>query len=230
MHNGYAGWALKLPLLSTCSILTSIDSEPKLEAVPGGELAVCQTLTKDNQKIQLRAMARPGSSIANALLAQAVGNLVILTGDITLDGDGNLPILNLRSLCKGYEDQFLNEVSVTGRLSGVLKEADKSDSSSLAVNRMVAGEEKTDWFRIRCFGANRERLADAPKGALVTASGILEMRTTKEDRPYVEIKVRVLHLHAKAGAHNAAEGKEAVGYSNADFDGGDAPACPADWG
>ena len=216
--------------MSTCSILTSITSEPKLEAIPGGELAVCETVTDDAQKIQLRAMARPGSAIANALLAQAIGNLVILTGDLTLDGDGNLPILNLRSICKGYRDQFLNEVSVTGRLSGSIKEAEKSDSSSLAVNRTVAGEEKTDWFRIRCFGANRERLLEAPKGALVTASGILEMRTTKEEKPYVEIKVRVLHMHAKAGAHNAAEGKEAVGYSNADFDGSDAPAMPADWG
>ena len=216
--------------MSTASILTTIASEPKLEAVPGGELATCETLTDDAQKIQLRAVARPGSAIANALLAQAVGNLVILTGDVTLDEDGNLPLLNLRSLCKGYPDQFLNEISVTGRLSGVLKEAEKSDSTSLAVNRMVNGEEKTDWFRIRCFGANRERLLEAPKGALVTASGILEMRTSKEEKPYVEVKVRVLRMHAKAGAHDAAEGKQAVGYSNADFDGSDAPPMPGGWG
>jgi len=216
--------------LSTASILTKIHTQPALLATGGGELAVCETLTDDQQKVQLRVAARPGSATANALLGQAVGSLVIVTGDITLDKEGNLPTLNLRSLCKGYEDQFLNEVSVTGRLSGQLKEAEKSDSSSLAVNRLENGEEATDWFRIRCFGANRERLLEAPKGALVTASGILEMRTTKENKPYVEVKVRVLRFHAKAGAHNAAEGKEAVGYSNADFDGSDAPAMPADWG
>lgn len=216
--------------MSTLSILTTITSEPKLEAVPGGELATCETITDDAQKIQLRAVARPGSAIANSLLAQAVGNLVILTGDITLDSEGNLPVINLRSLCKGYPEQFLNEVSVTGRLSGSLREAEKSDSSSLAVNRMENGEEKVDWFRIRCFGANRERLAEAPKGALATASGILEMRSSKDGDPFVEVKVRVLRLHAKPRGHDAAEGKEAVGYSNADFDGSDAPPMPGDWG
>ena len=215
--------------MSTASILTTIASEPKLEAVPGGELATCETLTNDDQKIKLRVVARPGSATANSLLGQAAGNLVILTGDITLDGDGNLPVLNLRSLCKGYGDQFLNEVSVTGRLSGSLKEAEKSDSSSLAVNRMENGEEKTDWFRIRCFGANRERLLEAPKGALATASGILEMRTSREGDPFVEVKVRVLRLHAKPRGHDAAEGREAAGYSSADFDGSDAPPMPSDW-
>jgi single-stranded DNA-binding protein len=216
--------------LSTASILTTIASEPKLEAVSGGELVTCETITDDAQKIQLRAIARPGSTVANSLLAQAVGSIVILTGDIVLDGDGNLPILNLRSLCKGYKEQFLNEVSVTGRLSGSLREAEKSDSSSLAVNRLEDGEEKVDWFRIRCFGANRERLLEAPKGALATASGILEMRSSKDGDPFVEVKVRVLRLHAKPRGHDAAEGKEAAGYSNADFDGSDAPPMPSDWG
>lgn len=215
--------------MSTCSILTTIDSEPKLEAIAGGELATCETLTDDSQKVQLRVVARPGSAVANSLLAQAKGNLVILTGDITLDDDGNLPVLNLRSLCKGYPEQFLNEVSVTGRLAGNIRPADKSDSDSLAVNRMVAGEQVTDWFRIRCFGANRERLVEAPKGALATASGILEMRTSKEGKPFVEVKVRVLRMHAKPRGHDAAEGKEAVGYAAADFDGSDGPAMPGDW-
>ena len=215
--------------MSTASILTKIASRPTLEAVSGSELATCETLTDDAQKIQLRVVARPGSATANSLLDQEVGSLVILTGDITLDGDGNLPVMNLRSFCKAHEDQFLNEASVTGRLSGQVREADKSISSSLAVNRLENGEEKVDWFRIRCFGANRERLLDAPKGALVTASGILEMRTSKEGTPFVEVKVRVLRLHARARGHDAADGKEAAGYSNADFDGSDAPPMPADW-
>ncbi len=215
--------------MSTASVLTKIASRPTLEAVSGNELATCETLTDDAQKIQLRVVARPGSATANSLLGQEVGNLVILTGDITLDGDGNLPVMNLRSICKGHEDQFLNEVSVTGRLSGQVRGAEQSDSSSLAVNRLENGEEKVDWFRIRCFGANRERLLDAPKGALVTASGILEMRASKEGTPFVEVKVRVLRFHARARGHDAADGKEAAGYSNADFDGSDAPPMPADW-
>lgn len=216
--------------MSTASILTTITSAPTLEAIAGGELATCSTETAGSDKIQLKVVARPGSATANSLLAQAAGALVIITGDLTLDDDGDLPVLNLRSISKAYPDQHLNEVSVTGRLSGQLRPAEKSDSTSLAVNRLANGEEKTDWFRIRCFGANRERLLEAPKGALATASGILEMRTSKEGKPFCEIKTRVLRFHAKPRGHDAAEGKEAAGYSNADFDGSDAPPMPADWG
>ena len=193
-------------------------------------MATCSTLTADSQEIPLFVKARPGSTVANTLLAQETGNLVILTGDLQLDEDGNLPALVLRSLCKGYPDQFLNEVAVTGRLSGQIREAEKSDSTSIAVNRLENGTEKVDWFRVRVFGLNRERLNDAPKGALATASGILEMRTSKDDQPFVEVKTRVLHLHAKPRGHDAAEGKEAAGYSNADFEGADAPPMPTDWG
>ena len=216
--------------MATASILTSISAKPGLTQVDGTEMATCDTLTADNQKIPLFVKARPGSTVANTLLAQEVGNLVILTGDLQLDGDGNLPVLVLRSLCKGYPDQFLNEAAVTGRLSGQIREAEKSDSTSIAVNRMQNGAEKVDWFRIRCLGLNRERLLEAPKGALATASGILEMRTSKENQPFVEIKTRVLHLHAKPRGHDAAEGKEAAGYANSDFDGSDAPPMPTDWG
>jgi single-stranded DNA-binding protein len=216
--------------LATASILTTVSAKPELSSVYGVEMATCDTLTADSQKIPLFVKARPGSTVANTLLAQDVGNLVILTGDLQLDDDGNLPALVLRSLCKGYPDQFLNEVAVTGRLSGQIREADKSDSTSIAVNRLENGEEKVDWFRIRCFGLNRERLVEAPKGALATASGILEMRTSKDDKPFIEVKTRVLHLHAKPRGHDAAEGKEAAGYANADFDGSDAPAMPTDWG
>ena len=216
--------------MATASILTTVSAAPALVQVHGVEMATCDTLTADSQKIPIFVKARPGSTVANSLLSQAVGNLVILTGDLQLDEEGNLPALTLRSLCKGYPEQFLNEVAVTGRLSGQIREAEKSDSTSIAVNRTENGAEKVDWFRVRVFGLNRERLNDAPKGALATASGILEMRTSKDDKPFVEIKTRVLHLHAKPRGHDAAEGKEAAGYASADFDGSDAPAMPADWG
>lgn len=215
--------------MSTASILTSITEAPQLsDAIDGGSV-IAQTITADNQKIQLEVRARSGTALANNLLALALGDLVILSGDLILDAKGDLPILKLRSLCKGHPEQFLNEVTVTGRLSGQIREAEKSDSTSVAVNRMENGEEKVDWFRIRCFGLNRERLLAAPKGALVTASGSLEMRMSKEDKPFVEVKTRVLRMHAKARGHDAAEGKEAAGYSQADYDGSDAPPMPAGW-
>jgi hypothetical protein len=155
--------------------------------------------------------------------------LIIASGDPTLDDGGSDLILSLRSLSKGYDDQWLNEVSITGRLSGTCKPADKSASTSVAINRFSGDEEVTDWFRIRCFGLNRDKLLEAPKGTLVTASGVFEGKLTAEKKPYIEIKTRVLRLHARAGNHNAAEGKAAAGYATSDFDGSDAPPMPSDW-
>jgi hypothetical protein len=158
-----------------------------------------------------------------------VDALVIACGDPTLDDEGNALILSLRSLCKGYDDQFLNEVSITGRLSGTCKPAEKSASTGLAVNRFSGEDEVTDWFRIRCFGLNRDKLLEAPKGALVTASGVFEGKISAEKKPYVEVKTRTLRMHARAGNYNAAEGKQAAGYAASDFDGSDGPPMPSDW-
>lgn len=186
--------------------------------------------TPGDPAIPITLTCKPGSTIFSNLGQTKVGDLLIATGDMTLDSDGNLPVIWLRSICKGYEDQYLNEAVVTGRLSGQLREAEKSDSSSIAVNRLDdAGKEATDWFRFRCFGANRERLVEAPKGALATVAGILDLRTSKDEKLFVEVKTRVLRLHARAGGHDAAAGKEATGYSNADFEGNDGPQMPHDW-
>lgn len=215
--------------LSYASLLTSLDAKPETVTIDGEEFHQVSTTTTDGQKLTVTLRCKPTSSCAKNFMAADKGALLIASGDLSLDDDGNVPIITLRSLCKGYEDQFLNEVSITGRLSGTIKEAEKSLSSSIAVNRFRGEEEVTDWFRVRCFGLNRDKLEDAPKGALVTASGILEQRTSAEKTPFVEVKTRVLRLHARPKGYDPSAGKEAAGYSQSDFEGDDAPPLPSDW-
>lgn len=217
------------PTLSFATLLLTLDADPAIAQVGGSEIiqALAKTTSKEPMPVVLQC--RTDSGCAANFKDLKAGALVIACGDPTLDDEGNALILSLRSLCKGYEDQFLNEVSITGRLSGTCKPADKSASTSVAINRFSGTEEVTDWFRIRCFGLNKDKLLEAPKGALVTASGIFEGKTTTDKKPYIEVKTRVLRLHARAGQHNAAEGKAAAGYANSDFDGSDAPPMPSDW-
>lgn len=200
--------------------------------VGGRELLQASARTTDREPTPVVLQCRTDSSCASNFKAFTAGSLIIASGDPTLDDEGNSLILSLRSACKGYEDQFLNEISITGRLGSPGKEAEsgKSAAAGLAINRFKdGGDEVTDWFRIRAFGLNKDRLIEAPAGTLLTASGVIEGRTSRDNVPFVEVKVRTLRMHAKAGGYNKAEGKEAAGYSNADFDGSDAPPMPSDW-
>lgn len=215
--------------MSYASLITTLEEQPTTVTSDGKEYLQASSLTNDNQKLRVLLRCAHDSSCAKQFKDTLKDALLIGSGDLLLEDEGKTPVLLLRSVSKAYPDQFLNEVSITGRLSGSIKEADKSCSSSIAVNRMKGNEEAPDWFRIRCFGVNRERLQQAPKGALVTASGILEQRVSSKQEPYVEVKTRVLRFHAKPGSYNPSEGKEAAGYAQSDFEGADAPPMPADW-
>lgn len=221
-------------LLSFAVLLLSITTPPGVAQADGREVLQTVAQTTDKEPFAVTLRCRTDSGCAANFKGLAPGALVIASGDPTLDDEGNALILSLRSLCKGYDDQFLNEVSITGRLPGPdrvkITETGKSASSSLAINRFKEGdEEHTDWFRIRCFGLNKDKLTDAPQGALVTASGVFEGRLSSEKKSFVEVKTRVLRFHAKARGHNAAEGKAAAGYASSDFDGSDSAPMPSDW-
>jgi hypothetical protein len=215
--------------LSFASLLLTVQEPPVTAQADGKELLKATAMTPGSDPMPITLLCPITSGCASNFRGVKTGGLVIVSGDPTLDDEGNGLILAIRSLSTGYEDQFLNEVSVTGRLSGTCKDAPQSASSSLAVNRFRGEEECTDWFRIRCFGANKPLLIAAPKGALVTASGVLEGRKSGEGTPFVEVKVRTLRFHSRPGGHNLAEGKSAAGYANSDFDGSDAPPMPTSW-
>jgi hypothetical protein len=183
--------------------------------------AFASTVNRDPVSLLLRCTAE--SSSAKAFADKQPGDLVIVSGDLILDSDGNTPEIYARVLCDATQDQYLNagDARVT--------ESAKSASRSVAVNRYVAGEQVTDWFKVRGYGYAKDKLETIDKGALVSVSGSLEQRTNRDGNPYCELKCRTLRVHGKpkGSSPNPAAGTKATGYSHEDFSG--ANDMPFDW-
>lgn len=195
--------------------------------------AAAQTTSPDGASVLLRA--RSGTGVSKSLAEQQAEQLVIAHGELSLDPESGAAVLMIRELCKAYADQYLNNVVLVGRLSGNCKVAQKSVSTSLASDRYVNHEGVTDWFRVRFFGGNADRIQNAAKGSLVTCSGCLESRTNKDGLPYPEIKGRSFRVIQKGGsgssssAPNPAAGTTAAGYEQSDFEEVDEGSFPLEW-
>lgn len=198
----------------------------------GVEIIECaaQTTTPDPATVMVRA--RSGTAVAKALAERPAESLLIANGDLILGDEGNTAILSVRQLCSAYPDQFLNDVILVGRLSGNFRVAEKSVSTSIACDRYVNRESVTDWFRIRYYGGQADRLQTVPKGSLLTCCGMIEQRTNKDGNPYPEIKGRTFRVIRKGkgtAAPNPAAGTSAVGYDQSDFEQDDNDSFPIDW-
>lgn len=219
--------------VSYATLVVALNAVPQVMAVNGKELLETGAKTAHADPADLTVRVIAGSAVAAAFATKQQNQRLIVSGDLILDADKG-PVLYARVICDAADDQFLNEVMVVGRIAGEPRSAEsgKSASRSLAVNRFVNGEEVTDWFKLRGFGYWKERLENAPKGALVSVAGFLDQRTNKEGKPYTELKVRSLRTHAKSkgggGGANPAAGTTAAGYAAEDFS-GEGAAMPFDW-
>ncbi len=103
------------------------------------------------------------------------------------------------------------------------KPAEKSASRSVAVNRYVAGNQVTDWYRIRGYGNWKERILDYPKGSLAEVLGMLTPAKDGKGKLYTEVKCRRIRIHerTKGGAANPAKDTTASGYEPSAFMGED---------
>lgn len=217
--------------MSTATFIVALAAPPARTTLGEKEAleAFAATLGREPATVLLQCHA--GTNAATALAAKQANQLLIVSGDLTLAESGNTPQLYTRVICDAHPDQYLNEVSIVGRLAGDAKvtESAKSCSRTVAVNRYSGGEEQTDWFKVRAYGYAKDKLAEAPKGALVSVSGILDQRTNREGQPYPEIKIRLLKVHGKpkggSTSQDPSEGK-AAGYSNEDFT---SPEMPWNW-
>lgn len=200
--------------LAAAPVGTQVDGREALEAF-------ASTVGRDPVNVLLRCAVN--SAVAKAFATKQPGDILLASGSLTLDDDNNVPQLAAFVLCDATRDQYVNEVTLVGRLSSDprVSESAKSATRSLAVNRYSGEKELTDWFKLRGYGAAKDRLEKAGKGALVSINGTLEQRTNREGSPYCEIKVRVLRVHgnSKGGGASAgpAAGSRAVGYSHEDF-------------
>jgi single-stranded DNA-binding protein len=218
--------------MSTALVACALGGPPSTRVIHDKETVCATASTAGAEPLTLTLHAYPGGRVAEALAQKQQGDLLLLSGDLVLDEDGNLPVLWARTLSPSSPEIFVNEAVIVGRLAGEAKPSPsgKSAARSLAVNRYAAGQEVTDWFKVRGFGSCMERLLEAPKGALVQITGVLEQRLNKEGSPYMEVKARTVRIHSKGGGSrgNHAAGTEAAGYDQADFQGGQQP-LPTDW-
>jgi len=177
-----------------------------------------------------------GSSAAGIFKDKDPGDRLLVSGEICLDPDGNVPILTATVICAGHSDQYLNEIVVVGNLGGAARDSDsgKSIKRSIAANRHYRDPaqdepvEVTDWFGVRAYGYNKDRLESIEKGSLLEVTGSLAQMINASGVPFCEIKARAIKVHRSARALNPAAGTTAVGYDQDAFN-GQPDDCPSNW-
>ena len=223
--------------MALATVFLSVEGPAKM--VPTGNVEVLQSacvLPDGDQPINIILRTRPGSKQAELLQTKVKGDLLMVSGTLHLEEalEGIfVPVITASVICKGYEDQYFNEVQLIGNLAKPGRQAEKSCSRSLGESRPVrktdgdGWDEMTDWFILRGYTSNgggrsmADRLNDAPKGSLVSVSGTLSQRLSKEKEPYVEVKARRIRVHKRGsnggGAPDPAAGKAAGGYGHEEF-------------
>jgi single-stranded DNA-binding protein len=225
--------------MSYASLIVALADQPAKRSLDGRELIHVLASIQGSQPVSVALQATPGTASGDALLAKSAGALLLASGEIALIDDGNQPLITTRVICDAHPDQYLNEVVIVGNIGGSPRMASsgKSTSRSVAVNRYSRAPdseelvENTDWFRVRGFGFNLDKLERIGKGALVQVTGSFSQMTSSSDDPYCEIRARTIRIHrSKGGGGNPAAGTTAVGYDQESYMGSaDDIGTTTDW-
>lgn len=200
-----------------------------------------QTVINDKEFVETRGVVN-GSNVEVIFRAPATkegpsthlkkkkrDDLILLSGELQL-AEKNTPDVGtatvvVYSCSDATKEQFINEVTIVGRFCKDYKEAEKSCARNVVCNRYrrVQGQEKpeqiSDFFRIRGFGAWKERIMKSSKGALVELNGVLTEEKDKAGKPYPVVKLRKLRTFQKGsgGQADPAQEKAASGYEPSQF-------------
>jgi single-stranded DNA-binding protein len=212
--------------MSYASLIVALEDQPTTTTLDGREVIHVPAAVQGSQPVSVVLRAISGTASATALLAKKSGDLLIASGEVCLINDGNTPQITTGVVCDAHPDQYLNEVVVVGHVGGECRmaESGKSASRSIAINRYVRQPdtedpvEITDWYRIRGFGYNLEKLERILTGALIQVSGSLSQMTSAKGEPYCEVRARSIRIHRnKGGGGNPAAGTTAVGYDQESY-------------
>jgi single-stranded DNA-binding protein len=216
-----------ITLATTSSAPISTDGQPEMHIykalIPSG-----------GTPVEAELHAKPGSKIQEAMAQQPLDARLLVAGFLSAidlpDDGGSLPIVTLTMLCPATPEQFLNEVTIVGRVGGKARESEKSSRVPVAVNRYLkppAGEEKpievTDWFPVRGFGFSKAKIEALEKGTLIEVSGSLSQMQSSKGSGFFEIRARQIRSHGKSkgrGGAVAPAASSAVGYTAEEFEGG----------
>ena len=223
-------------------LVVSLGTDPYQIVVDGREFLEARSTTQgidDGYEIILRAPATQEGP-ANFLKNKKANQNILVSGELSLYGKGDdgwkekhdddgRPVIRVSACCDATDQQFFNEITIVGRYTGEPKEAEKSCSRSIAVNRFSKKMEKEvgDFFRVRGFKSTKpgksswgERILNATKGTLVEINGMLTAEKSKDGGMYPVVKVRRIRTH-KTGSGgsqaNPAKEKAASGYEHSQF-------------
>jgi len=215
--------------MSYASLIVALQDQPAKQTLDGRELICARAAIQGSQTVDIALQAIPGTASGDALLTKQQGALLIASGAVSLIDDGNTPLITTSVICDAHPDQDLNEVVVVGRIGGDVRlaESGKSACRSIACNRYRKPSdsdepiEETDWYPIRGFGLNKDKLERASKGALVQIAGVFSQMTSAKDESYCEIRARNIRIHRAGTGGNPAAGTTAAGYDQESFMGSD---------
>jgi single-stranded DNA-binding protein len=214
--------------MSYASCVLALADAPATSVIDGREYLTANAAIQGAQPVTVLLRAYPGGSAAKALAAKAAGELLLVSGEVQLNADSTHPVLDASVVCNATDSQYLNEVCIVGRVASDYRatESGKSGKRTVAVNRYRKNpeteepEELTDWFGVRGFGYNRDKLEAIAKGSLVEVTGCFEQLTNAKKEPYCEIKARAIRVHkSRGGNRNPAAGTSAAGYDQDAFNG-----------
>jgi hypothetical protein len=227
-------------LMSYASSIVALSEKVSAFSAEGKDYLQAAAAICGQEPVTILLRAYADSVAAKALAERNPGDRLIVSGEASLQQpDGDVPIITASVVSSAFDDQYLNEVVIVGRIGSDAKDAEsgKSTRRSVAVNRFYRSPdpaaqepiEVTDWFSIRAFGFTKDRLTAADVGALVEINGCFTQMTNAEGRPYSEVKARLVRVHrGSKGGSNPAAGPSAVGYDHESFQ-GQPDECPINW-
>lgn len=212
--------------MSYASVLLHLGCQPHEQTQSGRAFLAATGSIPGTQPVELTLLAYPDSPAAKALQGHTPGDILIASGEVVLDEDNNAPIITAAVICDGHQDQYLNEVVVVGNVGSEARiaESGKSAKRSIAVNRYLVDPateertEKTDWYGVRCFGFNKEKLERISTGSLVLVAGSFNQLTNADGGQFCEIKARNVRV-LKNRQLDPGAGTTAAGYDQSTFNG-----------
>lgn len=216
--------------MSTAILTLALATDPRQECFDSIEVLNAFAETTSGEPVQLQLRVKTGTEKALNYSKYKKDDRLLVTGELILDESSSLPIVYANTICKAIPEQFVNEVVIVGGVGKEGKVSEKGTSlrRAIAVNRWTKSpgttelRKLTDWFQVRSWKYQFEKMQKIPNGSLCEITGMLWPMQTHDKKPYVEVRCRTLKVHKRSGSRpDPAKETSAIGYSDSDF--GQAP-------
>lgn len=202
--------------------IVRLEHPPQQRLISGREFIATEAIICGKTPVDLTVRVSAGAKLSELFVKNQPGEVLLISGDLELDDEGSIPVIDAKVIGKASEDQYLNEAVIIGRIASDCrypKDSDKSVKRSVAVNRYtrapdeVEPVEHTDWHGVRAYGFTKNKLEGIAKGSLVEVTGCIEQLTNAEGKGFCEIKARSVKVHKTGrGTPNPAADSTTAGY------------------